>query len=315
MKLKTLLVAACACASLFAAETKKETKSLKVLMIGNSFSICLLNEMPNVAKAMDLDLDLCSLYIGGCSLERHWRNVCQPETAPYLVGWSYGGVRQAPGAVVASILKTSERKNNRTGKMETFKGGNIPAALKADRWDVVTIQQASHESWKPESYHPFGDDLVKTIRELAPQAKIVVQETWSYTPWDKRLAKWGIDQNEMYAKLHAAYAAFAKPYGFDVIPVGTAVQAWRRELPVAYTENSFGGDVCGSAKFVQKDGTWTPKGDVFHFNADGHYLQALVWTAKLFDVDVTKCPYAPARLKGAKAELMKKVAMEAVRGK
>ncbi len=292
---KLVVVCALACASLFAAETK----SLKVLMIGNSFSICVLREMPRVAKAMDLKLDLCSLYIGGCSLETHWKNVCRPEATPYAVGWNYGGVSKAPDAPVAKFAK----------------GGNIPAVLAADTWDVVTIQQASHYSWKPETYHPFGDDLVKTIQRLAPQAKIVLQETWSYTPWDTRLAKWGIDQNEMYAKLHDAYAAFAKPYGFDVIPVGTAVQKWRKELPVKYTENSIGGDVVGSPKFVEKDGKWIPKGDVFHFNGDGNYLQALVWTAKLFDADVTKCPYAPKRLQGAKADLMKKVAMDAVRGK
>ena len=307
---KIVVMVALACASVFAAETK----SLKVLMIGNSFSICLLQEMPTVAKEMGLNLDLCSLYIGGCSLERHWQNVCSPETAPYQMGWNYGGVRQAPDAPVASILKAVERKNHKTGKMERGKGGNIPQALTADKWDVVTIQQASHFSWRPESYHPYGDDLVKTIQKLAPQAKIVVQETWSYTPWDKRLAKWGIDQNEMYAKLHDAYAAFARPYGFDVIPVGTAVQAWRSQLPVKYTENSFGGDVCGSAKFTNKGGKWVPDGDVFHFNSDGHYLQALVWVAKLYGADVTKCPYAPKQLQGAKAELMKKIAMEAVKG-
>ena len=307
---KIVVMAALACASVFAAETK----SLKVLMIGNSFSICLLQEMPGVAKAMDLKLDLCSLYIGGCSLERHWQNVCKPETNPYTLGWNYGGVKNDPNAAVAKVAVKTEGKDHR-GKIVKFTGANIPSALTADKWDVVTIQQASHFSWKPESYHPYGDDLVKTIKKLAPQAKIVVQETWSYTPWDKRFANWGIDQNEMYAKLHDAYAAFAKPYGFDVIPVGTAVQAWRSQLPVKYSENSFGGDVCGSAKFTNENGKWVPHGDVFHFNADGHYLQALVWVAKLYDVDVTKCPYAPKQLVGAKAELMKKVAMEAVKGK
>lgn len=307
-KMKTAFVAALACV----AATAAETKALKVLTIGNSFSICLLQEMPAVAKSMGLKLDLCSLYIGGCSLERHWQNVCKPETAPYGVTWSYDGVKQAKDAPIAPILRESERKHWKTGKMEKFRGGNIPAALKADRWDVVTLQQASHFSWQADTYHPFGDDLVKTIRELAPQAKIIVQETWSYTPWDKRLAKWGITPDEMYAKLHEAYAGFAKPYGFEVIPVGTAIQLWRKELPVAYTPNSFGGDVCGSAKFVEKDGKWVPQGDVFHLNGDGNYLQALVWTAKLFGADVTKCPYAPAGLPAAKAELMKKVAMEAV---
>ena len=169
--------------------------ALKVLTIGNSFSVQMVKAMPPIAQDMGLELDICSLYIGGCSFERHWKNVCDPTNKPYSV------------------------TRNTNGKRCKGFAGNIPEMLKADKWDVVTIQQGSHESWKAESYHPYGDNLVKTIRELAPQAKIVVHETWSYTPWDGRLKKWGIDQNEMYEKLHAAYGDFAKPYGFEVIPL------------------------------------------------------------------------------------------------
>ncbi len=262
--------------------------ALKVLAIGNSFSVQMVKSMPPIAKDLGLQLDVCSMYIGGCSLERHWKNVCAPTSTPYSVTRNIEGV-----------------------SAKSFKG-NIPAVLTSEKWDVVTIQQASHFSWKPESYHPWGDNLVKYIREKAPQAKIVVQETWSYTPWDRRLAKWKIDQNEMYEKLHAAYADFAKGYGLDVIPTGAAVQIVRRELPVAYAENSLGGDVVGSAKFVQKDGKWVPKGDVFHMGPDGNYLQALVWTAKLFGADVTKGTYVPKGMAAERAAFLKKVAMKAV---
>ena len=117
------------------------------------------------------------------------------------------------------------------------------------------------------------------------------------------------------SKLHAAYGDFAKQYRFEIIPTGTAVQLWRKELPVRYAEDSFGGDVCGSAKFMkdEKTGKVTHKGDVFHMNASGNHLQALVWTAKLFGVDVSRCTYEPNGLDGDKLQLMRKVAMEAVR--
>ena len=272
--------------------TARPRAELKVLMIGNSFSICLLEQFPQVAKSMGLKLDLCSMYIGGCSFERHWGNVEKagdPLFRPYKVG------------------------RNVNGKKLPDTKGNIPQMLSAERWDVVTIQQASHFSWRPESYHPYADNLVKKIRELAPQAEIVVQETWSYTPWDRRLAQWKIDQNEMYAKLHSAYCGFARENGFQIIPMGTAVQMYRRDLPVVYSENSFGGDPCGSAKFVRgKNGKWAPKGDVFHLNREGHYLQALVWTASLYGVDVAKCPYRPDFLESARAEKMKSCAMKSV---
>jgi len=50
----------------------KDNKSLKVLMIGNSFSICVGKNLPQIVSSFpDLELTLCSAYIGGCSLERH----------------------------------------------------------------------------------------------------------------------------------------------------------------------------------------------------------------------------------------------------
>ena len=289
--------------------------ALKVLAIGNSFSVCTQQQLPQVAKSLGCELDLVTMTIGGCSLERHW-NCCTNESdLTYSLAWNRCGTARAPWPELEAQLKPVERTDRKTHKKVAGKGANLMDVLKAAKYDVITVQQASHFSWQPETYAPWGDLLVAKVRELQPQAEIVVQETWSYTPWDGRLKRWSIDQNEMYAKLHDAYGTFAKKYGFRVIPTGTAVQLWRKELPVKYTENSFGGDVCGSAKFEQgADGKWKPKGDVFHFNGTGNYLQALVWCAKLFNVDVTKCPYAPKDLDAAKAELMKKVAMTAVRG-
>jgi len=267
-------------------------KPLKVLSIGNSFSVQMAYSMPPVARALGLDLDICALYIGGCTLERHWGNVCKTDgSQPY--DWH----------------------RNTCGKAFPKKKANIPEVLNGEEWDVVVIQQGSHQSWRAESYHPDGDNLVRYIREKAPKAKIVVHETWSYTPWDRRLAGWKIDQNEMYAKLHAAYGDFAKAHGLDVIPTGTAVQIVRRDLPVVYAENSLGGDVVGSCTFVQEGGKWIPKGDVFHMGPDGNYLQALVWTAKLFDRDVAACTYRPGKMKDERAAFLKACAVKAVSAK
>ena len=269
-KIIALAVATAAVSFGFAAEKVETEKPLKVLMIGNSFSVCNLREMPQVAGSMGKKLDLASLVIGGCSLERHWRNVEVAATNATFKPYRFNRITE--------------------GKRVKEKGSanvNIPDALVMDKWDVVTIQQASHFSWDAATYYPWGDNLVAKIRELAPQAKIVVQETWSYPPWDKRLGKFGCDQAEMYARLHDAYAAFAKKHGLDVIPVGKA------------------------AEFVPDRNSLFTKPD-FHFNNTGVYLQGLVWTAKLFGVDVRKCDYRPSWLDAARADELKAAAMDAV---
>lgn len=260
---------------------------IKILMIGNSFSISCMPHLPKTAAALGIKLDLMSLYIGGCSLERHWNNIEACEIDP-------------------SLKQYRSDRNVLCGETAVGEAA-IAEALASDKWDIVTIQQASHQSWIPESYHPYGDNVVKTIRKYAPQAEVVVQETWSYTPFDHRLADWGITPDEMYTKLHEAYGAFAAGYGFRVIPMGTAVQAFRKALPVKYATDSFGGDVVGG-----RGGNPLPDCDVFHLNEDGEYLQALVWAAKLFGKDPRLCEYVPEWLSQERASLLKRVAYETV---
>lgn len=264
----TILAAFAAVSLCFADGEAKDEKPLKVLMIGNSFSFSNLWQMPQVAASMGRKLDLASLYIGGCSLERHWRNVETAATNATFKPYRFDRITCGKHAVEKSAA-------------------NIPDALIMDKWDVVTLHQASHFSWRPETFEPFGGSLVEKIRELAPQAKIVVQETWSYPPWDKRLKQFGFDQSEMYKRLHAAYAAFARQYGLEVIPVGTAAE---------FVPNR-------DALFTEPD---------FHFNDGGIYLQGLAFTAKLFGVDVRKCPYKPTWMDSARAEEIRAAVMDAL---
>ncbi len=287
-----------------AAADAQTSKPLKVLMIGNSFSVCVLRHMPAIAADLGLKLDICSLYIGGCPLSKHAANAAKPETKPYAVAWNY-----------VSVPKGQEPFKSVLGG-KSGRNANIPEMLSADAWDIVTIQQASHESWRPETYEPHGTKLLALIAERAPQAKVYVQQTWSYTPFDGRLAKWGINPDTMFERLEAAYDSFAKAHSLPQIRMGKAVQLYRRELPVSYTDHSTGGDPCGNLTFKEVDGKWTHSGDAFHLNTRGDYFQGLVWTATLFGADVTKCKYVPKAFDKhpENAELMRKIAMRVARG-
>ena len=131
----------------------------------------------------------------------------------------------------------------------------------------------------------------------------MVQQTWAYTPYDKRLKKWNIDPPTMHAKLKAAYADFAKKHGLEIIPTGDAVQHFRKAMP---SPDGITGDPCGS-----------PTGkDKFHLNEQGNYLQACVWLGALFGCDVTTLTYRPAFLPEDRAAQMRasaKAALDAIR--
>ena len=55
-------------------------KELKVLAIGNSFSVCVTRNLPQmVASVPGNRIILTSASIGGCSLERHWNEWSKAE--------------------------------------------------------------------------------------------------------------------------------------------------------------------------------------------------------------------------------------------
>ena len=266
---------------------------LKVLMIGNSFSEPVEHEMPRVAAAMGLRLDIASAMIGGSELKRHWENyLCaqtNAEVRPYFYHRNICGVYQGD----ASIDRTGCRK------------ANLLEAIRDESWDIITVHQASFRSMAPETYRPWGDELVAALRKLVPRAKIYVQETWYYLPYGAKTLEEGVaDQQEKHRRIAAAYAEFAKRNRIDgVVPTGTAVQLYRERLPVVYEGKDK--ETCGDP--VGKDGV--------HLGSAGEYLQSLVWTARLFGVDVTKCPYVSSAVADKRhADVMKACAMAAVRG-
>ena len=297
------------------AGTARSGRPLKVLMIGNSFTDSVMREAPALAKSAGFALDIVQCGIGGCPLDRHWENVEKsgdPDFKPYGIT-----ARLASG-----------------GRGRFPRKANVTDMLSADRWDVVTIQQASGKSAFYETYQPYADNLIAKIRELAPQAEIVIQQTWSYSPYDRRLEKWKMSPREMYEALKKAYARLADKHGLRTIPTGDSVQLFRDRLPVDYGKLltgadiaairqpatiDFHGDVVGSSAWKQgrkgRQKDWEKiklRADYSHFNARGHYLQACVWIGFLFDADPTSFTYCPAGLPESDAKLMRECARDAL---
>ena len=290
-------------------------KPLKVLMIGNSFTASVMRETPKLAKAAGFPLDLVQCGIGGCPLEKHWANVEKSADRDFK-----------PYDVSASLASGDAKKFPRKA--------NVTDMLAADRWDIVTIQQASGGSAFYETYQPYADNLIAKIRELAPQAEIVIQQTWSYSPYDGRLEKWKMTPKEMYRALKKAYARLAAKHGLRTIPTADAVQLFRDRLPVDYGKLltradiakiqkpslvDFHGDVVGASEWKQgrkgrqKDWEETKlRCDFCHFNSRGNYLQACVWLGFLSGADPSTFAYRPAGLPESDAKLMRECARDAL---
>jgi len=282
-------------------------KELKILMIGNSFSICVGRNLPQIVNASkEHQLELTSCYIGGCTLDKHSANLAKAEKDPSFKPY---------GITVWNSKNPTKSKARK---------GNVNELLKQNQYDIVTIQQGSVKSWKADTYQPAAEEVISYVRKHQPKAEIVIQQTWAYRTDAWALKNWKIDQDKMYAGLRDAYAKLAEKYHFRVIPTGDAVQLFRKYTPVKYQPSkekfeapnvpSNAGDVVGIASWRpdKKTGKIALHNDCNHLNPDGHYMQACLWFAFLYGEPVEKIAYIPQGMSAEKAALLRKCAQEAL---
>ncbi len=177
-------------------------KTTNILAIGNSFSRDATAYLHGVCESMGIPVHVVNLYIGGCSLERHWSNIERGERA-----YQY----QENGVV-------------------TDRYAGIAEILYSRPWDFIVTQQASHDSGWPDTYEPFAGQLADYLRREAPQARICLQQTWAYEPDSDHSAfiRYHRDQQEMYERSRACYRAIAEKYQLLLIPCGDVIQNIRK---------------------------------------------------------------------------------------
>ncbi len=247
-------------------EIKEPKKTVRVLTIGNSFADSLRRYYPAVAESADCKLIIGYLNIGGCTFERHWNNVAKELAEPGTIAF--------PGFKCTYLEK-----------------------IKSEKWDFISVQQASGFSWNYETFQPYADNLIAFLQENCPDAEVVIQQTWAYHPAEKRLVNWGFSQKEMCDRLTDAYMTLAKKHNLRIIPTGFAVQTARETEPGGYNPDD-------SAAIFTADG--------YHLNARGQYLQACVWFGMLFDEPVSTATFQPKELTEADAAFLRGVAQKAI---
>jgi hypothetical protein len=216
---------------------------MKILTIGNSFAVNSCKYLSEICRDGGVEIQIGCANIGGCSLERHWNNVLN-DTRQY--GNTFNGEK--------TLLEM----------------------LESEKWDFVTLQQASPLSWKIGAYYPYIDNLAAYIKEHAPTAEIIIHETWAYRTDNENLCKnFQISQSQMFELIKENYIEIATKLSSRILPVGEAYRIMQLET----------GDTVGEL-------TRNPDGPS-HANSLGEYIGGLVWYTVLTGNDIDKIKFVP----------------------
>lgn len=182
-----------------------ETKVVKILAIGNSFSQDAVEQyLHELAEADGMTAIIGNMYIGGCSLERHVDNARN----------------NAPDYVYRKIGTDGKRRETRNMTLEK--------ALADEDWDYVSLQQASTFSGIYSTYAASLPELVDYVKARLPKnTKLMLHQTWAYQSDSKHGGFKNYDRNQMvmYRDITAAVRKAAKLNGIKIIiPTGTAIQ-------------------------------------------------------------------------------------------
>jgi|GEM_PF-368630 len=273
--------------------------SIRLLAIGNSFAENALTYFSDIAEAAGKQVQIGKACLGGCDLERHMRHVdayeadpSDPEGSPYADGEK-----------------------------------SLRQLLEQEPWDYVTIQQVSHKSFRPASYHPHVDRLIAYVHKYAPQAEIVIHQTWAYRDDHGFFGEPDLNTDSMYQRLCAAYDALSEATGFRQIPSGDAMEAARQdpnwgpfvpdpdfdpatavypELPqndLHALHNGWYG-----WKKDEKTGTYFLSRDCIHANREGKYLLGCVWFEFFFGPSVVGNSFLPSGMSREDASILQRIA-------
>lgn len=280
----------------FAAPFKNDT--LRLFIIGNSFSQNASKYLPALAAEGKHPLKIGRAELPGCPMERHWRHAAAAEANP----------ADSNGM--------------------PYKGKSLRTLLSEDKWDIVTIQQASIFSSDSSTYYPYASNLYNYVKSICPGAEIVIHQTWAYRadapgfgqitpPPNKTYAK---DDKEMYLKSREAYHKIAGELNIRILPVGDAfwkvtsdpAHQYKKDESFNYTNPAYP-EVPDQTNSLHMGYRWENKKfgqDTHHANTAGCFLGALVWYNKLFHESPKKLTYYPPGVSKEFATYLKKVAAE-----
>ncbi|MBR1795541.1 MAG: DUF4886 domain-containing protein [Bacteroidales bacterium] len=178
--------------------------TLRILAIGNSFSQDAIEQnLWELFDAEGIPVIIGNLYIGGCTLQRHYNN-------------SLGNIPDYRYRKVVDGVRTD------------MPGYTLEMGLADEPWDVVSLQQASGVSGLYETFQPYLKELIGFVKSRTREGvRLVWHQTWAYSAdaSHPEFPVYGRNQQVMYAAIMYAARRAVEENGFQqVIPSGTAIQ-------------------------------------------------------------------------------------------
>lgn len=187
------------------------TKTIKVLAIGNSFSVDAAEAyLDDLANAANVPMVIGNCNIGGCSLQRHW-GIVTGDSAKYAYRKIVNG---------DSVLVLNQ---------------TLKSCLQDEDWDFITFQQVSHLAGIYDTYFPYIIELEKYVKQYArnPNVRFALHQTWAYAANSTHFGfiNYNKDQIQMYQAVTSTVKKVAKQTGIQIIiPSGTAIQNGRNTV-------------------------------------------------------------------------------------
>lgn len=192
--------------------------NLKVLDIGNSYTIDATSYLKQIINASGSDIDDMCLYtaVRGSGSFKTWYNTYfDKDNSTYTIKKVLGGIN-------ANITTGTGEKND---------GALFREALENEKWDVIIIHQVStyapyYYNWGTTGTGGYLNEFLALLKEKQPQAKIGFQLIHSY--WDNYSGNKEGSSFERWKLIAESVKNLCSNYDVDfVIPYGTAVENLR----------------------------------------------------------------------------------------
>lgn len=195
---------------------ESEDETLKILMIGNSFSDSIVNHLRYICASAKVNVIVGTLFRSGESLQGHWEQISLGGTYTYYKHTSLNGAYGKSASSKPTLLQ----------------------ALSYENWDYVFYQQSSALSNSYSSFNPYLPNLIQYVKDNTSNNKLKhgLHMTWAYA--SNYLVNNGTTQTQMHEGIVNAYKSAMKDNVLDlVIPSGTAIQNARTNTELQALNN------------------------------------------------------------------------------